>query len=90
MDVSMGDISNGQSTMVDGTGQSNPVVEGDVTDTGKDMHQAPSFKDKLLGATRKSREPTSITELDVEVRDEDVRLGSETSPMASSDSKIDG
>ncbi|KAK8658512.1 hypothetical protein V6N13_036716 [Hibiscus sabdariffa] len=55
----------------EGLVQTPPVPE-------ENLHPTPllsSFKDKLLGAFGASRKPSIITELDVEVKAEDVRLG---------------
>ncbi|KAK8659267.1 hypothetical protein V6N13_029474 [Hibiscus sabdariffa] len=44
-------------------------------DNQRPRDHAPSFKDKLLGMTNSAKGGSTITELDVEVKDEDVRVG---------------
>ncbi|KAK8694459.1 hypothetical protein V6N13_072010 [Hibiscus sabdariffa] len=50
-------------------------VEQDSLSAQETERSAPSFKEKLLSNNGKARESHSIDELDVEVMDEDVRIG---------------
>ncbi|KAK8713023.1 hypothetical protein V6N13_148251 [Hibiscus sabdariffa] len=83
------EVKRGRSTDVEMLIDANPCdgvngssgLEGDVQSpvvsvgTLNQKSTTPSFKDKLLGAKGASHHPCNITELDVEVREEDVGIG---------------